>query len=216
VNEVIIMSCNDFRKHLRPWLRGELSTDDASVVRKHVAVCYFCAAVVENESLIIESLQGQFDVPPPSPDFETRVLAAAASQGKPARRHAAMAWSGGAVAAVLALGIALFAGMGQGPDVPGGQPYNVRLAFDTVDAMDDVTLTVELPSHVEMSGYPGHQRLSWNVSLEKGANVVNLPLKILFPGEGELVAHLDNGERQKTFRASLTESGNSSPSEPVL
>lgn len=210
------MSCNKFRKDLRPWLRGELSAAEASAVRRHVAVCYFCAAVVENESSIIESLQGQYKVPPPSPDFESRVLAAASSQGKPARRPAAMVWSGGAVAAVLALGIALVVGIGPGPDMPESQPYNVRLAFDTVDAMEDVTLTVELPPHVEMSGYPGHQRLSWNVSLDKGANVVNLPLNILFPGDGELVAHLDNGERKKTFRASLTESSTSSPSEPTL
>jgi hypothetical protein len=214
------MSCNNFRQHVRSWLRGELSAADASEVERHVAGCYFCAAIVENESLIIEGLQKRYDVPPPSPDFESRVMAAALSRGKSAERPITMAWVSGAVAAVLALGVALGIGMGSDSDMPESQPYNVRLAFDTVNAMDDVTLTVELPPHVEMSGYPGYQRLSWNVSLDKGENVVNLPLNILFPGEGDLVAHLDNGERKKTFRASLTggqtHSGASGASEPVL
>jgi hypothetical protein len=214
------MSCNTFRQHVRSWLRGELSATDASEVERHVAGCYFCAAVVENESLIIERLQSRYDVPAPSPDFESRVIAAASSQGKSALRPATMAWASGAVAAVLAIGIVLVVGMGPDSDMPRSQPHNVRLAFDTVDAMDDVTLTVELPPHVEMSGYPGYQRLSWNVSLDKGENVVNLPLNILFPGEGDLVAHLDNGERKKTFRASLTGSqadrGASGASEPAL
>ena len=211
------MSCNNFRQHVRSWLRGELSATDAAAVERHVSGCYFCAAVVENESLIIEGLQKRFDVPPPSADFESRVLTAASSQGKPARsRPVATSWTSGAVAAVLALGIAL--GVGMRPDAPKSEPHNVRLAFNTADAMDNVTLTVELPPHVEMSGYPGYQRLSWNVSLDEGENIVNLPLNILFPGEGELVAHLDNGEHQKTFRASLTDNGSSasSSSEPVL
>lgn len=141
-------------------------------------------------------------------------------------------WTGGAIAAALVLGVALGFGWrsGQGPvddlvhseaESVSGHPAkvvdegsdeslvlkpvarNVRLAFRSKEALEGVTLTVELPPHVEVSNYPGHQRLSWRVDLDKGENVVNLPLNILFSGEGDLVAHLDDGKRTKTFRASL-------------
>lgn len=142
------------------------------------------------------------------------------------------AWVGGAIAAALVLGIALGFGWRSGQEpadelaqiktesvtdhqvtvvdesmdqhsVVKPVARNVRLAFRSREALQGVTLTVELPPHVEVSNYPGHQRLSWRVDLDKGENVVNLPLNILFAAEGELVAHLDDGQRTKTFRASL-------------
>lgn len=79
----------------------------------------------------------------------------------------------------------------------------VRLAFSSRQALNNVTLTLELPPNVELASYPGHQQLSWKVDLQAGENVLALPLKVLFPGAGELVAHLDDGQRQKTFRASI-------------
>lgn len=79
----------------------------------------------------------------------------------------------------------------------------VRLAFSSREALNNVTLTLELPPNVELATYPGHQQLSWKVDLQAGENVLALPLKVLFPGAGELVAHLDDGHRQKTFRASI-------------
>ena len=91
---------------------------------------------------------------------------------------------------------------------------NVRLAFSSREALDGVTLTVELPPHVEVASYPGHQKLSWKVDLDKGENVVNLPLNILFSGEGDLVAHLDDGRRTKTFRTSLDRAEGKAAQEP--
>jgi hypothetical protein len=150
---------------------------------------------------------------------------------------------GGAVAAALALGIAV--GIGLQPEttqftaseaasgttsettnvMAGNEPVQshsrtVRFAFNAAEPLENVTLTVELPAHVEMADYPGHQKLSWNVSLDQGENIVKLPLNILFPGEGELVARLDDGEREKTFRTRLSQidaqTGNASLPGPAL
>lgn len=224
------MSCNECRQHVRGWLRGELSDADAVEVQDHVSKCYFCAAVVENEATLLDGLHRVEKIPAPTADFKQRVLSAASEQDikrtshKPALGLPAM---GGAIAAALALGIALGVGFGVDRSSDSGSPdvaeavapekaQNVRLAFNSAQAMDNVTLTVELPPHVEMARYPGHQQLSWSVSLDKGENIVELPLKVLFPGEGDLVAHLDNGKSRKTFRAHLAERDVSSSSEPVL
>ena len=226
------MSCQSCRQHLRSWLRGELSDADAEEVRQHVSQCYFCAAVVENESAILDSLHINYEVPSPSVDFKKRVLASATSTQQPDSRSLTLPIAGGAIAAALALGIALGVGFQSNDPVTNNaelaatqnsdagvvlnSPHNVQLAFNSAKAIDNVTLTVELPPHVEMSSYPGYQRLSWKVSLDKGENIVKLPLNVLFPGDGELVAHLDDGQSRKTFRAPLTESDVGSVSEPVL
>lgn len=216
------MSCSTYRKNLRPWLYGELSEAEAETVEKHVAHCYPCARIVESESAVLGALRSGYSVPEPSADFESRVLAAATrgSSDTGRRRSLSVPVAGGAIAAALALGIAL--GVGLQPDAPSGTSFEttnamadseavqnnrhtVRFAFNAAEAMDNVTLTVELPPHVEMSDYPGHQKLSWNVNLDQGENIVKLPLNVLFPGEGELVARLDDGEREKTFRAPLSQ-----------
>jgi len=231
------MSCSTYRKNLRPWLRGELPEADAAAVENHVAGCYPCARIVENESAVLGALQSRYRVPEPSDDFENRVMAAAIRQSPAVghRRLLSFPVAGGAVAAALALGIAV--GVGLQPEAPSGtafEPTNavagneavqsksrtVRFAFNAAEALDNVTLTVELPPHVEMADYPGHQKLSWNVSLDQGENIVKLPLNILFPGEGELVARLDDGEREKTFRTRLSQNDaqtdQGSLQEPVL
>jgi hypothetical protein len=91
---------------------------------------------------------------------------------------------------------------------------NLRLAFSSARALEDVTFTLELPPHIEMSRYPGHQQLSWKVDLEKGENIVNLPLNVLFAGQGDLVARIDDGERTQTFRADLSKAVQPDKQEP--
>ncbi|TGN38357.1 anti-sigma factor family protein [Marinobacter confluentis] len=225
------MSCSAFINRLQPWLRGELSSDEAAAVERHVAGCYACATIVENESAILGALKSRYGVPPASPGFEQRVLSRAAAlpveSDNEAKRTMSLPLAGGAIAAALALGIAL--GLGLQPETTdrseqmavkdslvGERPYTVKLAFDSAEAMDNVMLTVELPAHVEMLSYPGQQRLSWNVDLDAGENILKLPLNVLFPGEGELVAHLHKGEQQKTFRTPLSQMDVGNSSEPVL
>lgn len=227
------MSCNECKHNLRSWARNELSAAQVSDIERHIAECKDCAIVAYNERAIFDSLHDTQAVPAPSSGFEERVLGAATGKGGSVRNGShGHSWStpvaGGAVAAALVIGIAVGFGWKSDPGPDHGlahsgpeqtgidQPFvaepvarNVRLAFSSREALEGVTLTVELPPHVEVASYPGHQKLSWKVDLDKGENVVNLPLNILFPGEGELVAHLDDGRRTKTFRTSLDgESGN--------
>lgn len=221
------MRCNECKNNLRSWIRGELSAAQASRIEQHIAMCNDCSVAAHNEKAIFDSLHDTQAVPAPSFGFEARVLGAATGKGGRSRAGSSgHGWStpvaGGAIAAALVVGIALGFGWQSGTEsgadlalsdeeqAAGAQTVvaepvarNVRLAFSSTEALEGVTLTVELPPNVEVSDYPGHQRLSWKVDLDKGENVVNLPLNILFAGDGELVAHLDDGRRTKTFRTSL-------------
>lgn len=236
------MSCRECQANLVPYIMSELTAEQASRVKEHVAECNRCAARLAQETTLKAALVAGQRIPEPSPGFEARVLAAARNQG--AGGGSQRAWStpvvGGAIAAALALGIALGVGLKSGSDMDPGVPVadtggesqsvatraddpqpagedsgetvlvnqdaaiqTVRLAFSSREALNNVTLTLELPPNVELATYPGHQQLSWKVDLQAGENVLALPLKVLFPGAGELVAHLDDGHRQKTFRTSI-------------
>lgn len=234
------MSCNQCKDNLRSWARNELSAAQVSRIEQHIAECKDCAIAAYNERAIFDSLHDSQAVPAPSSGFEERVLGAATGKGGAARKeYHGHGWStpvaGGAIAAALVIGIALGFGWKSDPEPDSelahsgaeqtgsdtslvAEPVarNVRLAFSSREALEGVTLTVELPPHVEVASYPGHQKLSWKVNLDKGENVVNLPLNILFPGEGELVAHLDDGSRTKTFRTSLDGESGNGEQEPSL
>lgn len=219
------MSCNDIRAVLPAFVNNELSGPARDQVQEHIATCEACSQWLASERALNRALHDQFHIPGPSPDFQSRVFASArnASKTKSGWSHGAL---GGAIAAALALGIGLGVMLQQGtlsdhqepvvasasstaelPETGTGAPVEktVRLAFRSGEALENVTLTLELPPNVELASWPGHRELSWKVSLNAGENVLSLPLKLLFPGAGELVARLDTGDRQKTFRAPIPE-----------
>lgn len=234
------MSCREYRELLVPYLLNELSADQAARMEQHVADCARCATGLANEKALQSTFADRYAIPDPSPDFETRVLAAAGARanGKSVRRGWSTPVVGGALAAALALGIALGVGLKPGADTPqpavatsqsevsepsvnaspvASEPVirTVRLAFSSGQPLENVTLTLELPANVELATFPGRQQLSWKVDLEQGENVLALPLRVLFPGTGDLVAHIDDGQRQKTFRAAIPGQTRADKTEPA-
>ncbi|PPI82539.1 anti-sigma factor [Marinobacter maroccanus] len=219
------MSCNEIRVDLPAYINNELSARDRERVQQHIAACPACSERLASERALNRALQEQFSVPAPSPDFHNRVLSSARSAANPNS-----GWSHGALGSAIAAALALGIGLGflfqpdnvtdnTVPDVASSEnaaenpasgiaepvEKTVRLAFRSGEALENVTLTLELPPNVELASWPGHRELSWKVSLNAGENVLSLPLKLLFPGAGELVARLDTGDRQKTFRAPIPE-----------
>ncbi|MEE3170129.1 MAG: anti-sigma factor [Pseudomonadota bacterium] len=213
------MTCTEIQSSLHGYLHKELSPAEARRVEQHLDGCPECRAALAAERSLDAALQNRYAVPAPSENFQARVLSAA--HGDPRGRSAS--WRspevGGAIAAALVfgLGLGLFFGSGiqqtsnpvattapaQVEAVAAPVEKTVRLAFRSAEALENVTLTLELPPNVEVAAWPGRRELSWQVSLDKGENVLALPLKLLFPGNGELVARLDAGDRQKTFRAPI-------------
>ena len=213
------MSCREIRAQLPESIREQLPSAEQAAVRAHLEQCGACRDHAAFEAALQEEMAARYSVPVPSADFERRVLAAASASSSGRKHH--FAW-GGAVAAALIVGLLLGQGIREPESVPvladssvpaelGAGPVispvdrTVRLAFTAGEPLDNVTLTLELPPHVELSGLPGQHRVSWQVSLEQGDNVLALPLRILFPGVGELIAELDAGGRQKVFRTVVPE-----------
>ncbi len=211
-----VTNCQYFENQLDNYLDGALSGREQATLAGHAQSCPACNDLLEQARTIRLILADEAPITPPSRGFESRMLAAATGP-RTARRAplVASAAAGGAVAAMLALAMVFWQGSSE-PDGPvSGETANVwapelrevRLAFASEYALEDVTLTLELPAHVELEPFPGRQQISWSVDLSPGENVLTLPLRVLFPAEGELVARLDDGGRQKTFRAPIPASG---------
>lgn len=204
------MSCPEIRNSLVAYLYDELPETQAASVERHLRACSGCSTALRAEKQLRDALQSRAAIPAPSEGFSQRALAAATGQSGSSSGRWSHGVLAGAVAAAMAFGIAvgvLFNGEA-GSNHPAVAEQSllpvermVRLAFNSGEPLDNVTLTLELPPHVELASMPGLHEVSWQVSLDAGENVLSLPLKVLFPGSGELVAHLDAGDRQKTFRA---------------
>ena len=95
------MSCPSIRSQLPDYVRATLPENEAGVVREHLQRCPRCRRRCDREEVLMSRMAAQFDVPPPAPDFESRVFGELSS-GSGRRVH--MAW-GGAVAVALALGL---------------------------------------------------------------------------------------------------------------
>lgn len=227
------MTCLEIRDQLIAYAAGEaLDEQEREVVEAHVRECPDCERRLRWEERVQQEVQEESAIPDPSTDFESRVLAAATGRTGGGGRAGGGAWKqhsiiGGAVAAALVVGVFVGSGMQGTEDTAPQQAETVeaepvwnreetvKLAFDTRSRLNDVSLTIELPPHVEVTRFPGHRKLTWEVDMEPGKNVIALPLRIAYPEGGEIVAHLGKGPNRRTFVAPLPELANENQ-EPAL
>ncbi len=209
------MNCKQLTARIEDYCDGAMNGGERAEAEAHLAECESCSRCVRAEQRWRELL-GEPEAPEPDAGFEARVLQAVHGGGDARRR-----WStpvvGAAMAACLAGG--LFLGQWFMPSTDTQKPETVvgpvaedsvqtlRLAFESGEALEDVTLTIELPPHAELASSPGERRLSWEVDLDKGNNLLALPVRTLFPGEGDLVARIRHGDRERTFRAPVRSGG---------
>jgi len=154
------------------------------------------------------------DYPMPSADaaFYDRALVRATHEGSRRQRNRWMLTGfGAAVAATVAAwmigGMLLSDPQLSDPEmtIPGvtmalAQPRTVNLVFASATALDSARLTVSLPAGIELDGFPGQREITWETSLNEGKNLLPLTLIALTPAGGELLAHLEHENRDRTFR----------------
>jgi hypothetical protein len=154
------------------------------------------------------------DYPMPKADaaFYDQALVRATHEGSRRQRNKwMMTGFGAAIAATIAAwligGMLLNDPQLPAPEaaIPGvtialAEPRTVNLVFASARALDSATLTVSLPDGVELEGFPGQREITWQTSLREGKNLLPLTLVALTPAGGELLAHLEHEDRDRTFR----------------
>ena len=213
--ELMNMKCTDIDTLKDDYLDGNLPAEEQHALEQHVAECERC----EQEIKFLKAMLGEMKSLPvqePASDFESRVFGEVRRRyPETAKNHFAMGFMT-AMAAGLALWFAstIFFVPQQAVDNPDvfsiavNDMQTVKLMFESPADLEEVTLSLGLPSNIELTGYAGQTDLSWKTSLKKGQNVLALPVMAVDVGEGELVAQIKYGEKQKTYRLVLKTTAN--------
>lgn len=212
------MNCIELQTQLDDLIDGRLAVDAEREIRTHAAGCAPCGAAIERAEALSRALES-LPVEPAAPGFEARILERVATQAGRQTR-ALRGIGGGLIAACAASGLAL-AVLGPRVDSPSDraaaavpvvamtidEPRTVNLVFASTSAVDDVSLTVELPTGVEIAGYAGHREVVWRTSMQVGKNYLPLELIATDFTSGELVARVRHGDAEKVFRVFVTAIG---------
>ena len=210
------MKCKDI--NIDDYLDKQLLPAEQLAYQQHFSNCSDCSTKLENAESLLTGLKN-LAVPEPSANFEKRVLAEVRKQHKESRQynHPFSFASGFATAVVASFAIwfvsTLYEPVRQVEQLPVvsvmlNQAQTVRLMFDSFEDIQQVNLSIDLPKNMDLNGYPGRKTLSWQTSLQKGQNVLALPIMAVSHGQGELLARLSYGEKVKIFRLVLKTSIN--------
>ncbi len=209
------MNCTDTQIQLDDYLDKHLLLNEQKAIELHLNNCTVCRQSLEEARVVRDALKS-LPFAEASTDFEARVFAKVRKQS--AHNNGNRFLGGFATAMVASVCLWVASTMIFVPQQPVDAPNvitvamneerPVRLLFEAPSDIQQVTLTIELPANVELSGYPGRSQLSWNTSLKKGQNVLALPINAIEAGKGELVAQLSYGDKQKTYRLILKTTDN--------
>lgn len=207
-----MMKCTDIQKYLDNYLDDTMSLDEQEAVETHIEQCTSCQQSLDENKAIRQALCS-LPVDQASADFEAKIFSAVRSHyGTRGKNSGNKFFAGFATAAAASLAL-WFTSTVYIPQFDVAEPQvinlamsqvrNVKLVFDAPDNLADVTLSVQLPENIELEGYAGQKQLVWQTNLNKGQNILALPVTAIGNGQGELVAQLNYGDKTKQFHIVL-------------
>jgi len=216
-----MMNCQLFLTMIDDYLDGNLESNQCVEFDGHVAGCVQCKVKLAQAQRILSEIK-QLPIPPMSAGFSQRAIKnAVQAEGNIHRRGFVTGFST-AIAAGLVLALVV-GGLLPNAQSPAPLPMQtasntssiveinlsveqvqmVNIVFDSTKAVAGAELSITLPEHVELSGYPGQQVLAWSTDLKQGRNVLSLPIKGLFSASGELIANINSNGKVKAVRVQL-------------
>lgn len=215
------MKCQQFTQNLDDFLDQYIAADEASLLRAHMESCMECQAQYQQQ-LSVRALLKALPVPEPAAGFADRVLSQAMVDGRQRQANDALRKPAHVVhhrvgfikgfSSALAAGLALWLVVGvlpvkqetpnavaQGINITVQQVHTVKLAFQTVSALQNARITIRLPDNVEIVGYEGKNELAWNADLKQGDNILKLPIKANSLMNGRIVAEIEHNNQVKTI-----------------
>lgn len=172
---------------------------------------------------LIEALRGM-PTPAPRPGFVDRALANATgvadnAQPRPRRyerlRHAASRWEtwlGAALGGAVAAALTLFLLQPVAPD-PSGE-RSITLALNETRDIDvlieserdlaDATIRIAVTGGVALDGFENEHSIDWRTNLERGSNLLSLPVVARSAGGGRLVAVIEHDGKTRRVTINLT------------
>lgn len=210
------MNCDDFTKSVDDYLDETCEESVRTACFQHLAECSACSTRLQHEHELLRLLE-KLPVPDPSAGFFDRALdqsmggniQSGIDRGGATSFGNWKAAAGGALAAGLVtialLGI-FFAPNDGSPtaDIPQltlslHMPDTVRLSFNSSVALPNARLILEIPPGIDVVGADGQRRITWKTDIQRGANILKLPVIVHNADGGILTATVIHESREKTF-----------------
>lgn len=174
---------------------------------------------VDSDSEKLRQALRHMPVPEPRPGFVDRAFAKATGAAhqelrRPSLwRHLASRWEtwigaalGGAVAAALVLLLLRPLGTSdrEGITLALHEVRAIEVLIDSERNLDDATIRIVATGGVVLDGFDNEREIGWQASLERGSNLLSLPVLARAPGKGQLVAIIEHQGRTKRVAINLT------------
>lgn len=199
------MKCETVNNLLDNFVIGRLPESEANEVSDHLRVCKDCEQTYQSSKMLVEALQS-LPVPAVSTDFADRVINKAVRKGayQPVRLLSYVASGIAASFAVLfVLAFTMLDSQNSMPSSPivliGDEIKTVKLAIESARAVEGIQMTIDLSDNLQISGYENLKTISWGTRLEKGTNVIALPISAIAQGNGEIKARVQIQGSEKVF-----------------
>ena len=181
--------------------------------------------VADDDFQIVRRALRQLPTPEPRAGFVERALARAAVQQRsvqaeslPGRlRHFALRWEtwagaalGGAVAAALTLLLLRPVDTTVSPHrvaLTLHEARNVDVLIDSERELKGATIRIAASGSIALDGFDDERQVDWQADLERGSNLLSLPVVARSAGKGRLVAVIehDGRTRQVAIELSVTD-----------
>lgn len=199
------MKCETLNNLLDDFVIGRLPESEAREISDHLSACANCRQTYVNTKMLVDALQG-LKVPAASADLADRVISKATRTGayRPVRLLSYVASGIAASFAILfLLAYTMLDSQDSMPSSPvvliGDEIKTVKLAIESARAVEDIEMTIDLSDNLQISGYENQKSISWGTRLEKGTNVISLPISAIAQGDGEIRARVRIQKNEKVF-----------------
>jgi hypothetical protein len=189
------------------YMDGVLGHATKDELQKHVAICPDCRERLTREQVLKSALKAM-PAPAPDPDFVARAFerAAAAHNRHPRINASVLMRIAASIIVIFTFGL-MFKSTWR-PDrselpvafVKSNQPEEIRLVFNSGQALENVTLRLKMPQGVELVGFEEQREVVWQTNLVQGENMLVLPVIVRDREGGSLISEIRHGNQSKRFK----------------
>lgn len=144
-------------------------------------------------------------VPPPRPGFVESAIAKATRRPPAAKRSSVFArwemWFGVAVGVAASVLVTVFLLRPVAPADVGAvtlavaESRNIDVVIDSERTLDQATIRIATTGAIELNGFDDNRQVQWQTRLDRGRNVLSLPIVARSTGAAQLVATIEHGGR---------------------
>jgi len=200
------MHCTEARQQLEQADRAAVRSE----LEAHLQDCEDCRDYARERHLV--ELLASLPVREPAPGLEDRVLQQALGRSRPSAAGVHVRWAlATAASVVLAVVVTLQFQFVGGERTSGGsvrtavvevlprETRMIRVRLDSLRALKDARITVQLEENLALEGYEGIHHLQWRTTLKDGTNQLSLPVRLLEGQSGQVTVIVEHGNARKHF-----------------